>query len=248
MLDRLRRRFRRRPPRSSERVFFLHVPKCGGIAITAGLRGVCSPASELNEHAVAAAAKSAGGDPLDFRRDLLIYFLGCKKFRLVAGHYPYDMRAREMFGHDWKFVTVLRDPVERFFSHYFYNRYKKNDYLRINVDLAEFIDTDHAAALGWEYVRYFSGLRADRRNGPDADFASALANLKQFDMVGRLEHTDDLLTQFHQILGCKIELMRKNRNPANRETREQQITPEIRARAEEICRHDLKLFREFFPA
>ncbi len=40
----------------------------------------------------------------------------------------------------WDFLIVLSDPLDRFISEYVYNRFKKSDWVKVNMDVEEYFD------------------------------------------------------------------------------------------------------------
>ena len=114
-------------PRIKKNIFFLHQPKCGGTSINNAIRSCYrnSQIMHLNNDACIRAADLLGRDLDDYRRDLLLYHLMHKKIRYLSGHFAYSKKAYDACGDQWHFVTVLRHPVERWFSHYFFNKHRR---------------------------------------------------------------------------------------------------------------------------
>ena len=93
------------------------------------------------------------------REELLLYFMN-QRFSCISGHVCFSERAYHNFHDTYKFVTILRDPVQRWISHYFYNAYKTHSNLgKIESDdIATFLESDRARSWGHHYVQMLGGL------------------------------------------------------------------------------------------
>ena len=198
---RLRNRLRRvHKVHPDHRIFFMHIAKCGGSSITNALRDSFTPLNpfadqvifHLDPYAAHQAATMSRQEPLDYNRKLLRYCLGCSEYKYVYGHFSFDEMAYETYRDQFAFVTVLRNPVDKWFSLYFYNRYKKSDFFKIEENLEDFVHTPTAVGYGCDYVMQFAGDYA-RDHYSYADYTSdtaikhAIENLKKFHLVGCLE-------------------------------------------------------------
>lgn len=236
LVRRAKRTLRGDPSNAS--ICFVHMPKCGGESMHDALRRPFAlyhqPVHRLNIGHVARAAELAGRDMIDLCRDLLLFQLASQKKGYIGGHYAFSASAWTEFHGHWKFITVLRDPVKRWFSHYFYNRYKAHSELdRITEELEQFIETERAVIYGSMYVRHLSA---------SGEVAEALANLDRFDLVGTLERLPDFAERFQRMFGTPLSVGRRNENPLGAERQREMITPELRARVEELCEPDMRVY------
>ncbi len=137
-------------------------------------------------------------------------------------------------------MTVLRDPEARWFSNYFYNRYKTTStHFRINESLEAFLDTDRARQGGNLYARFLS-FGTNTKN----PVAHALRHLSHFHIVGVLEHLPLLLADCQQTLGVRLKPSVRNTSPRSKEDQSAEITPAIRARVQELCQPDIEIYTE----
>ena len=180
---------------SGQPIVYHHVPKCGGTSVARALRRayILSHAGVRPEEAIRAfnrwqAANGASlNDVWAFRELMFLYFLYCDK-RCVAGHAPFSDVAFDTFSERYAFVTVLRDPVERFVSNFYWNKSRPVGDRRIEESFDEFLDSEQAARLGSTYVRYFCGHSgAERFTAKDVD--RSIHNLRRLSCVG---FTDDM--------------------------------------------------------
>lgn len=94
-------------------IIFPHIPKCGGTSLKAQIEN-----SELETYFDydRPPRDIAGHDPACDRRNREAALLDFGAFDLVFGHFPVHRYEREHY----RYITLLRDPLERAASHYFY--------------------------------------------------------------------------------------------------------------------------------
>ena len=115
---------------SQRPVVFLHVMKCGGTSVRAGLaEGLAGQRHgpgvfELDGDAAKYAAAGNDQDNWRFRDALLPYVLTALEPAIVLGHFRYRDRYKDLLDRS-HFVTVMREPVDRLVSLYRYRRYKE---------------------------------------------------------------------------------------------------------------------------
>jgi len=234
-------------PRLKEMIFFLHLPKCGGTSIANAIRRrySASEIGHLDDKACVKAAEYLGRDLDDYRRDLLLYYVLQKDIRYLSGHFAYSQRAYEESRGRWHFMTVLRHPVDRWFSHFFYNKYTPTDRFQISEDLNSFVETERAFLWGRLYVRNLTE-GSDRPDVHTTDtskgVAIAIKVLEGFSLVGCLEDLDTLCAQFARRFGVKLRIPVSNPNPVSKLKQRKQISEKIRKRVEEICQPDLEVY------
>lgn len=243
----LRSRFRSLVPRSQIRqsLVFHHVPKCAGTSIYRAIGEHYPRRATARLDAVASrrAAELTGQDLDHYREGLLLYFMSRNEIRYVNGHFAFSNIAYDAFSDDWEFITILRDPVDRWFSHYFFNRYKTDDHFRIHEDLEAFVMSDLGRELGHYYVDKFSGSGVSGASSIDEGVEAALANLAKFSIVGHLEDLDGFVAEFERRYSARLNVGHAMRNPVDDVLRQARITDEVRQKVEEICRPDLEIYR-----
>lgn len=230
-----------------ERVVFLHIPKCGGTSVaraigaaygwSAGRRGQIV---HLNPAASWRGSRTAELSLFEFREHLLLYEMARPNVRYITGHYPFSETAVREHGRDWEVITVLRHPVDRWFSHYFYNRYKNSSHFSTDITLDAYVDSETGRGQGRTYVRWFSGDLSDDWSGASTD--RAIENVDRCALVGLLEHLDVFRNDFRNRFGVTLRIPRLNRNPGPSAAREEAVTEEIMRRVEELCEPDLRVY------
>ena len=142
-----------------QRFVFHHVPKCK--------RYLPSQATVLPEQSCRAFEAFTGRgdreqmlvDVLDLREQMLLYLM-YGDTRCVSAHVRFSQAAYDNFSNSYKFITILREPVSRFLSHYNWSRNKPGAHGEITDDFDAFLQTDRAARMGASCSR-----RRARRTG-----------------------------------------------------------------------------------
>jgi len=247
--------------RSKEKIFFLHVPKCGGTSIdnaiskhysTLGLKGSniigLHPSASANVIKLILQTDYPNDTKDDYpilklRENILLYFMSQRKYKYIKGHFTFSEIAYREFKDEYAFITVIRDPVKRWFSSYFFNRFKLDQHRKIEEDATAHLQSAFGQSQGDEYVKFLGG--AD----PNGDYKSrraidrAKSNLHNFDIVGLLEYQEDFLKQFNDRFGIKLRLEKKNQSPVSESYRESLVTEEIKKQVMTICEPDYEIYQ-----
>jgi hypothetical protein len=257
--SRLRRSFSQMgKPRIEQDIFFLHIPKCGGTSLVNSIRQhylTLDPKDDrkighLHTGAALTAANMLGQDPLIYNRDILKYFLA-QNFRFVSGHFAFSNLAYEAFNDHYAFITLLRDPVKKWFSLFFFNRYKEGDHYALELDLAEFLETEMAAGYGCDYAMQFAGddsITNFTTSGAITQFTTdeainrAISNLKNFHLVGVLEKLPEFAKEFQALYKVKLEIPRMRKSPVSDSFKEKVVTPEILAQVKELNKPNIAIY------
>ncbi|MBI3154353.1 MAG: sulfotransferase family 2 domain-containing protein [Burkholderiales bacterium] len=232
------------PAVATQRLFFLHLPKCGGTSLDAALRRIYKSSGHSVVHLDAPASKFAAELLQEtmhgFRTRLLLYHMAVQRNRYISGHFVYSDIAWKVFSAEWHFMTILRDPVARWYSHYFFNRDKPGqDHFRISEPLEVYIESPQARSLGSSYVSAL--MSADDSDSDDA-IDRAVDNLQRFPVVGLLEHMNVLTADCERLLGITLPIEHHNKNPRTAEEQQREITPQIDARVRELCEPNRRIY------
>lgn len=245
-------------PEIEQDIFFLHIPKCGGTSLVNAIRQnylTMNPKDDrrlghLHSGAALTAANILAKDPLAYNRDILHFFLS-QNYRFVSGHFAFSDKAYDHFQDKYKFITLLRDPVKKWFSLYFYNRYKMGDQYALELDLDDFLQTEMAWGYGCDYAMQFAGddsLEHFTSDDAIAHFQTdhaierAINNLKKFHLVGVLEQLPNFIEQFFTLYKVRLKVPRMMKSPVSEDFKVKQITPEITAKVEEMNKPNLAIY------
>ncbi len=244
-----------RAPRTG--VVFHHIPKCAGTAVRWAIKRCYRPDLTVDINSVpsvrAVSRLESSADDVDnfekigvvsprtimLRTEMLYYHLSAKAL-CGGGHIPFNCKVYEDFHKTHRFVTVLRDPVDRFVSQYFWSKHR-GVHDRIDATLDErFIETT-GRSWGSMMVAYTSGLpwTADHRSREAIE--AAKSNLAKFAAVGFLDDMPRFSAELRKTLGTPIRIPKINRSPAPPGERDR-LTPELLGNIREICGPDLELF------
>jgi hypothetical protein len=233
----------------SRRIVFHHVPKCGGTSVGRALRrsyilsqGTVTPFE--SERAFEAAQdfrkRGAIGDVSDFREMMLLYMLYCD-VRCVAAHIPFSEVAFEEFSGRYAFVTLLRDPVKRFISNYYWSHGRPAGVQHIAEPLEEFVLTKRARRLGSTYARYFSGApAAEEFTGRHAD--AAIQNLQRMHFVGFLDDMARFNKGMRTVTSRRVKFGMENVGDVSAR-RNTVIPDDVLDQVTDACRVDLEIWR-----
>ncbi len=233
-------------------VVFHHVPKCGGTSVGRALRkryvlsqGTVVPESSFRAFEAFSGRKDREQmliDVLDLREQMLLYLL-YEDVRCVSAHVRFSQSAYTRFSGRYAFITLLREPVSRFISHYFWSHGKPDAHARIDEDFAAFLQTPRARRQGATYVEYFSGLPKEADTAAPAAIAAAIANLCRFDVVGKLDDLNSFRHALKSRLGVNLRIGHENkmRQPSTR--RSEIVTPDLRRQVEALCAPDLAVWK-----
>jgi hypothetical protein len=239
-----------------KKICYIHVAKCGGTSIRHAIKKQYgSPVLNrllrrkrnfinLNAGAALKGSQLFNEDLWAYREKLLIYFLSIKSYAFISGHFPFSDLAMDHFQGEWNFITILRHPVDRWFSHYFFNRHKTHEHFKTDLSLEAYIDSDDGKSLGSFYHKLFYGRAYDAKNvSPEESYAKVTGNIDKLACIGLTEHLDIFCRDFDKYFGRKLNIGTKNKNPLPKKDRSRLITDAIREQVENICEPDLKIYK-----
>lgn len=237
-----------------DKLFFLHLPKCGGTSLSEALYatvpmqkhiGVIDAVSsrraasilEYDQDDLLKTHEDMEGAAATFslREKMLLAYM-CAGKTLIHGHVLFSNTAWEHFGDDYKIVTMMRHPVKRAISNF-----------RMNVatgvfepDVDKWLESIQGRNHASVNLRYFSGAS---NLPPQGDVKTLLKqaheNLERIALIGFLEEIDVFQERFLKNFGAKLKLYRYNKAASDVEI---VFTDKQMACLEDLCAPDIELY------
>jgi hypothetical protein len=217
-------------------LLFLHIPKAGGSTLRQVLERHFRPDERLTI--------ATGRPPWD--QTSAMPASDRMRVRYVQGHLFYGLH--RSFAQPSAYVTMLRDPVDRILSHYYYVLSLPTHYLHEAVasqtmSLKEYVASDLALELSNDQTRRLCGP-PDVSHLTRDNLAQAKANMEEhFALVGLTDQFDETLVLARQLFGWRnLYYVRRNVTRARRPSEEvpQDVLDIIADRNRldiELCKH-----------
>lgn len=233
------------------KICYSHVPKCAGVSVRRAIRKQCFKLHErllidsfgVNLEASGRVSKITCRPMRDIREELLAYALSLPKYKFASGHIACRPRLVEEFHKTWNFVTVLRNPVDRWISEYIYNTYKTSSWAKNTLPIEEYVESEKGRASGMSYLLYFSNIPEEFVGNMQPYINEALDNLSRFPVVGIYEDMENFVGQFELAFGKRLRIQQINVSPKSE--LKQRITEDkvLMDKIEELCEADRHVYQ-----
>lgn len=214
-------------------VLFLHIPKAGGSTLGEYVYNQCCVpnASDDNPLNAGVAYLEYGfiKDPELTIPEHVVSLLGRRDLRAVIGHFWFGLH--EHLTQPFRYITLLRDPVERVVSLYYFTKMQET------MSLEEFARNPPFREVDNDQTRRIAGVNPPVGECTRETLDLARENLRRhFDVVGTTERMDDSLAQLNVKLGWHRDVVSFPRNVNAERPKSSVITCEaveaVRARNE----------------
>lgn len=231
-------------------VVFVHIPKCGGTSISRGLRRAyylsqIQMGAEETKEALALVENTASEQEIWQKmpkyRSFLAYYLLLKKTKCLVGHIHFENALYERFHDEYAFMTMLRDPVDRFLSHYYFHLDTHPQNQCPNSRLEQFVQGNSAKEFGSIMTQFLCGLPMGSDYHSIEAVEAAKANLEKFDIVGFLDRLPDFQQQVSENLGTRLKIGHQNVGQMRRGSTAD-VPPDVMAHIRALCKPDQALY------
>ena len=121
--------------------------------------------------------------------------------RLLSGHSPFGVHTA--LSRPFTYIAMLRDPVERMLSHYYFAKRLATHPMHAAIASGEMTLTGFARKLSNTQTRYIAG--SDLSEDEATLLERAKANLSEhFSVVGLSERFDESVVLFERVLGWRV--------------------------------------------
>lgn len=219
-------------------VVFVHIPKCGGISVDRALREHLARPNEKKLRRKPIIATSLHNfnreiksidDKCDFSefhcqqiQTILTYHLNLQ-WQYLSGHFNVTKRILDEFSDEYNFVTLLRDPVDRFISNYIFNKLTNTFAIMPPSTTSEPMTKEQLwqeadelinSRRGWHMANTMTMFLTGRypKNPTDAKSMQneVLDNLSKFTVVGNLNNLSAFEQDLTSALGVDINIGQHN--------------------------------------
>ncbi|WP_444889983.1 hypothetical protein [Microbulbifer sp. DLAB2-AA] len=232
------------------KIYFSHVPKCAGSSVYLSLKKDIYTPHRLGEFDIKLQESKYAADILEtsmmsVRETVLAYNLSIKSNFFGRGHCFCRPNLIRNFYHEWNFLTVLRDPIERWISLYVYNSFKESKWSKNTLPLNKYIQSNKGIVAGQTFLYYFSNLSLTRNPSPADYIEQALSNLQQFSIVGTTKHLHLLANQVSEDFKVNLNIPQINISPNSELAQQIKSETGTLKKIEKLCEYDIELYNRF---
>lgn len=246
---------------ASTRIVFHHIPKTAGTSLRAALgesynskwlrrRRDCSISASRTAGALTRVFGELAEDTVD-QEDIRNRYTKLQEFRqylllneleagtpFIGGHVAFSRDIYNAYQNEYCFVTVFRDPVERFVSHYVMNRHR-GGHLATKLEFEEYLESGIGLLTATMATDFLSGYAK-------ADVSQRLSyakdNIGCFRLIGFADDLPKFVTRLQSLIGVPFSLPRRRVTEAPEEAQRILTDARLRKRIQERCEADIDLY------
>jgi hypothetical protein len=212
---------------SDTRILFVHVPKTAGMSLYFALARAVGEDSAL---------RFPEGTKALREQYLAMSDAQVRSHRLISGHFPLNVFLQKPLD-DYRLITVVRDPVDRELSAYFYikgwDKHPRHEAMK-DMDLYQYLEERERKGARNPQCRMIGGA-------PSFEAARRAID-ERYTLATPVEYLDEFCAELERRLGIgPLELERSNVTRLRLTAAE--IHPEIIQRLERLTQGDRKLYR-----
>lgn len=248
-VSRIKRGRLKDPTGKVPKIFYCHVPKCAGIAVSNQIwkqvfDGYQVSTFNFDLKASDTASKTLAVDRMTVREFVFVYNLSIPQNYYGTGHVRCRPNIVRAFKDEWNFLTILRNPVQRWISEYVYNTYKEGDWEKNILPIEEYLSTEKARVTGLSYLRYFSNMPEGYFGDYRKFIEEAVETLEHFSVIGITEAIDEWCESFERCFHKSISIPPRNTSPQMEETARIQANASLMTKIEKLCEPDIDVYRQ----
>lgn len=230
------------------KVFFCHVPKCAGTSVSEMIRRRIFPyrivrTFNIKLQASQRASQASSLDMMSVREIILSYNLSIPQNHYGRGHVYCRPKLVESFMNDWDFITILRNPIDRWISLYVYNTYKSGVWGKNTLPIDDYVLSKQGKMVGMTFVRYFSNMPSNYMGNLDEFVDEAVENLGRFSLVGTVESIEEWCRSFKTYFGKEISIPKKNISPNKEAVDRIRSNDSLMRKIEVLCEPDIRVYQ-----
>ncbi len=170
-----------------------------------------------------------------YKRDLIAYNAHAGK-HFLQGHIPVNNEFLDTHLKAYKRITLLRNPVDRVISHYFFDSRLRS------MTPEQFLASRRGFVETHVLCHFFGGLDWDEPGDVMEAEANAIATLDRFDVVGVLEEPGAIHHALREQVGLRLTLPKRNVGThKDGQTFPADVLAEIRA----MCAADIRIYNRY---
>lgn len=222
-------------------VIFTHIPRTGGSTLNSILKFQCPPDRFFEIKTATNSFYIDRFKKLDIERK--------KRLKIISGHTPFGLH--RFLPQPSTYITLLRNPIDRILSHYYYVLEQPRHYLydRVksqNMTLKDYISSGVSKELDNDQVRILCGdenVYFGFKKCSDIHLKMAKENLRNyFAIIGLQEKFDETIILLRKTFGYKTPFYIKKHIGRQYLSRES-ISRDVIDAIEEKNRLDMELYR-----
>lgn len=247
---------------------YLHIPKCGGTSIDEAIRSqylslnkfkdklIYDRINSLNSAYVGSLTDGLNfpdGDPfnnrnMQFNRDYVAYKMLSSKTKYISGHFPFNSKLYKDFENKFDYFTLMRDPVQKWLSNYLYRKNRltgstgemiDQGHWKINLDIENYLNSERGHFHGYDYSKYFGGIRENYDYNSKEAIQNAKKNLSKFKIIGFLEDLESLKRDFYQHYKFVLYFPHMKKS---REKNDTNVNNDLIEQIKEVCQTDIEIY------
>jgi len=231
------------------KIFFCHVPKCAGTSISTEIQKKIYSKYNIGTFRIVPEASFNSAtllsiDMMKVRKIILAYNLSDPYNYFGTGHVYCTPNILNSFSNEWNFITILRNPIDRWISEYVYNTYKTDKWAKNTLPLNDYLNSKTGKLTGISYVKYFSSI-PDNYNGKMDEFIEeAIENLNHFYIIGILEKLDKFTKTFKLKFNSEIVLPKINPSPNTQIFAKIKSNEILLEKINNLCKADMEIYQK----